>query len=191
MVLEQDVAFLVVAEVRPILVLAVGHKSVPLLVVPLIFNEFHSIEPMLDVVAFDFNHRRIPGRDVERLVRRGRDKVVKRAKGPIALDPEFGVRMTKVVKDLELATYSGACAFIQGRVHKILDSAVSSLSDLEIDLENEVLVQAGGDDVASVGRLAAVPFENFQYPLVDNPPFGREIVKLGTSPAFSGLTIPK
>ena len=105
MVLEKDVAFLVVAEVGPVLVLAIGHKGVPFLIVTLIFNEFHTIEPMLDMVALDLHHRCVPGRDVEGFIRWSGNQVIKRSQGPVSFDSELGVRMPQIVQDLELATY--------------------------------------------------------------------------------------
>ena len=50
-VLKEDVALAVVAEVFPVLVFAVGYKSVEHLVVAVVFEHRDAVEPMLDMVG--------------------------------------------------------------------------------------------------------------------------------------------
>ena len=76
MILKQDVATDMVAEIIPILVFAIRHESIPFLIVALVFEKFHAIQPMLHVIAFNNDHRSIEFIDIERLVFRSRNQVV-------------------------------------------------------------------------------------------------------------------
>ena len=107
MVLQQDMAFGGIAEIRPVLVLAVGHEGVPHLVVALVLEEFFTVEPMFDMVAADDDRRCTEVIDIELLVLAGRNQVVQGAEGPVALHAEFRVGMPGVVQDLELAADRG------------------------------------------------------------------------------------
>ena len=150
MVLKQDVAALVVAEVLPVLVLAVCHECVPHLVVAFVLQQFHSVEPVLHVLASYYHHGCVEAVDVERLLFRRRYEVVERAELAVAFHSELGVRVAQVVKNLELAAYGRALAFVGFRVHEVFYAAVGALCYLEVYGKYEAVIRVGGDDVTSV-----------------------------------------
>ena len=104
-VLEEDVAGGVVAEVRPVTILAVGDEGVPLFVAALILQHLGAVEPMLDVVTLDNDHGCLEAVGIGKVVPRtvaGGDEVVEGGLRTIALHAEFGIGMEFVVEDLEL-----------------------------------------------------------------------------------------
>ena len=58
--------------------------------------------------------------------------------------------MVLVIENLKLATYGRACSLIQLWVNEILDTAIGSFGDFEVDFKDEVLICLAGDDIASV-----------------------------------------
>ena len=91
MVLQQNIAALMIAEVFPVLVFAVRDECVPHLVVALILEHFHSVEPMLYMVAAHDNSGVVEVVDVERFFLRRWNKVVERAEFAVAFYAEFCV----------------------------------------------------------------------------------------------------
>ena len=59
MVLQKDITFLPVAEVFPIPVLAIGYQRTPHLISTFVFNYFHAVKPMFNLITFNNHHRRI------------------------------------------------------------------------------------------------------------------------------------
>ena len=102
-VLKKDVAFLEVSEVDPVLVLAVVHKGVPHLVVALVLDDLHVVEPVLHMVALDLDDGLVELAGMEGLVGGSWDEVVERAERAVAAYAKLGVGMTLIVEDLELA----------------------------------------------------------------------------------------
>ena len=143
------------------------------------------------MIAFHHDHRSVPGIDVERLVLRSRNKVIERTESPVALDTQLCIRMPLVVKDLEFAAYCRSRSLVESGIHKVLDAAVSSLGDLEVHLEDEILVEMGGDYVAAVGGLSPVAGQDLQDSVFDYPTLLGEGVQLCAPPAFCGLAVPK
>lgn len=132
MVLKQDVALGVVAEVVPVLVFAVGHERVPHLVAALIFQHFLAVEPVLHMVAAHDDGGGVPSTDVERLFLGSRDEVVERRELAVALHSEFCVGVALVVENLELAADGRSLTLVLRRVDEVFDAAVCSLGYLEV-----------------------------------------------------------
>lgn len=188
-VLQEDVALGLVAEVGPVAVFAVGHEGVPLLRVALIFEELDVVEPVLDMVAADDDHGGVELVEDEGLVVADGDEVVEGPELAVALDAELGVGVTQVVEDLEFAADGRSGALVEGGVDEVLDAAVGTLSDLEVDAEHEVAPCAGGDDVAAVGALGTVAGMHLQLSVGDGPSLFGEGVELGAAPAVGGLAV--
>ena len=64
--------------------------------------------------------------------------------------------MIVVIQDLELAADGRAFTLVHFRVNEILDTAVRTLGDLEINLQDEILVSAHGNDITAIRGLGAV-----------------------------------
>ena len=60
MILKKDVPSLVVAEILPILVFTAFYQSIEHLVVPFIFENLDTIEPMLHMISFHYHPCGIP-----------------------------------------------------------------------------------------------------------------------------------
>ena len=65
MILQEDVAFGGITEIRPVFVLAVGHEGVPLLVVAVVLEEFYAVEPVLHVLVLYDDECGVPYADME------------------------------------------------------------------------------------------------------------------------------
>lgn len=75
-VLQEDMAFSTIAEIWPILVLAIGHEGIPFLIVAVVFEQLRAVEPVLYVAAAHDDEGCVPHADVERLLVGSRDEVV-------------------------------------------------------------------------------------------------------------------
>ena len=190
MILQKDAA-VAIAEVGPVLVFAVGHKRVPLLCVTLILQHLHAIEPMLHMIALHDNGGCVPSSDIKGLLLRSRDKVVEGSQLAVTLHAQLGIGVTQVVKYLELATNSTTLALVHVGVNEILDAAVGTFGNLEIDLQDEVVVGLVGHDVAAVAALGTISGFHLEHAVLDAPTLCGEGLQLGSAPAVCGLTIPK
>lgn len=104
-VLQEDMTFCSIAEVGPILVFAVSHKGIPHLVVAIVLKEFFSIEPVLHMVSFNFDHSCVPAIFIDRLCVGSRYEVIERTQFSVAFHTQLGIGMEFIVKYLEFASY--------------------------------------------------------------------------------------
>lgn len=191
MVLQENVPFGGVTEVGPIAVFAIGNERVPFLIVAVVLEQLRAVEPVFDVATADDNEGGVELVDVEWLLFGCGDEVVKGAELAVTLHAELGVGVTFVVEDLELAAYGRAGAFIHAGIYEVFDTAIGALGDLEIYGEHEVAVLAGGDNVASIGALAAVGLEDFEYAVLNDPSLLGEAVEASAAPTLGGLAVPE
>ena len=150
MVLQEDVT-VGVAEVRPVAILAIGHQGVPHLVVALIFQQLDAVEPVFHMISLHNHHSGVEVVEVKGLFVRRRDEIVERTQLAVTFYTQFGVGVIVVVKYLELASDGRTLAFVHIRVDKVLNSAVRTLGDLEIYRQDEVLILADGNNIATIG----------------------------------------
>ena len=189
-ILKQDTA-IAVAEVGPVLVLAIGHQGIPLLRATLILEQFHAIEPVLHVTVLDDDGGCVPRCDVKRLVVGDGDEVVERPQLAVSLHAQLGIGMTQVVQYLELATYCTALATVHVGINKVLDAAVGTLCDLEINLENEVVVGLLGHDVTAVAALGTRGGLHLEDAILYTPTLLGKGGELGSAPPLGGLAVPQ
>src|SRR5690606_7855923 len=83
----------------------------------------------------------------------------------------------------------GRAGVIFGEGNEILHTAVSAVGEHELKGEVERAVLTGRDNVAAVGRLAAVSREDGDGTVFDFPPLGRECVFVGAYPAGIALAV--
>ena len=143
------------------------------------------------MIALHNNHSGVPFIEFEWLVVGCRDKVVKRTEFAVALHTKFCIGVEIVVENLEFTSDSRPFAFVEIGVNEILDTAVGTGSDFEVDFQDEVGILRGCDDVAAVSRFGAGAFEHFQHAIFDNPPFFGEFVEFSATPAVCGLSVPE
>ena len=160
MILQEDVARLRLPEVRPDVILRFGHQGSEYLGTSLIFEKFDTIKPVLDMASTGHDAGPVPlsdsfkpdgtvgFREVD-----GWDQVVEGADCPVSSDPKRRIRVASIVEDLKLETDRRSFSLVQLGVHEVLDPAVGSFADSEIDLEFEVAETVDGHDVAAIRGL--------------------------------------
>ena len=103
------------------------------------------------MISLHNHHSGVEVIEVKGLFVRRRDQIVERTQLAVTFYTQFGVGVIVVVKYLELASDGRTLAFVHIRVDKVLNSAVRTLGDLEIYRQDEVLILADGNNIATIG----------------------------------------
>ncbi len=193
MFLQEDVAVGPLAEVLAILgvgILGLRDEVSELLGAAVIGDDQTAVEPVFDLGALGDHVGVVPVADaVGALVLGGGLQVVERGDRAVAVAAELGVRVDGVVEHLELQAEGRAGALVEVRLHEVLQAAVGSLGELEVDGDFELLEAFDGDDVAGVGGFLAVALGGAEGAFLDGPPGLREVRALGGAPALAGAAV--
>src|SRR5690554_4203478 len=99
--------------------------------------------------------------------------------------------MVLVIQYLELATDGRPFTLVEVGVDKVLDAAVGSFGDPEINCQHKIPVGSCGYDITPIGRLTTVTLVHLENAIFHRPSFVGERVELGTTPSFTALAIPQ
>ncbi len=183
-VLEEDMAFDLVSEPGDVLELALRHRRLDDLAAAFVFEHFHAVEPVLDVVALDQNPRVVDlaGR-LERSGALWREHVIEGGREMLAAGPD-GVRGLLVVNHLVFV----AKRLLARLDDEVLHAAIASPRQLPIPFQVKV-VELGIADDFSPAPFAPALAETMQPAVLDDPARRRKRLLLEEAPAIRGLAI--
>ncbi len=190
MILQKDVAVVLFAEAGPDVVLAIGDELAELRGEALVLDDLDTVDPVLAVGSVDDDACGVPLADgVDGLVLRRGDHVVEEAMVRSPAMPFLASGWSNVVEDLVLEADGGAGASVEVGIDEVLDAAVGSGGDAEVDEQFEVGVLARGDDVAGVAALFTAVLGDGDHAVLDLPTGGGEGGTVVAAPAVGGLAV--
>lgn len=171
MILQENVPSFVLTETGDIFEFALCFVSQEILSASLKLKHFHTVQPVLYVFPFHEDSCMVPLADRLHLLVRSRDEVIERCARPISVDPEFCIRMLRIIQDLILQTFGGTRGFRLGFDHEVPDSAIGTVGDLEINQQFEIAVFIDRNDIAAEGGFTSPDSLTISIPSCTSHPF--------------------
>jgi hypothetical protein len=192
-VLQEDVAVVGFSEAGVNVVLTVGDDGAEGWGFAVVLDDLDPVEPVLAVGSADDDAGGVPFADGMRgLVCGGRNHVIQRGDGAVAVFTQFRVRVSSIVEDLIFEADVGAVALVAGcvvQVDEVLDAGVRARCDAEVNRELEVAVFARGDDVARVAAFFAAGLGHGNHAVPHFPTRRWEGIGTCAAPAGAVLAI--